>query len=164
MAIRPRDEGPSGSGCPGSPKPTGKPVLYLDVDDTILFAMEDQYVLRPDAEKQILDLCERFDCFWLTNWEQKALGKFLAENAPALLSSVRFCDWSWAKCKAEAVMAGPADFWWLEDPFSPGSTKMLEEKGRLDRFVVVDPFAVEGFSFAIQHLLATVEARPSAGN
>jgi hypothetical protein len=136
-----------------------KPTLYIDVDDTILFATEEKYVLRSRTEDLILELSNQFDCFWLTKWDEKPLQQFLAENAPALLACVKYKDWSEAGCKAAAVIAGPPDFWWLEDPFSTGSTKLLEQNGNADRYVVVNPFVEGGLSDAIDVLLQVRAAR-----
>jgi hypothetical protein len=46
----------------------------------------------------------------------------------------------------------------MEDLFSTGSIRLLEEHGKADRYIIVDPFAIEGLSVAIHHLLATVAA------
>lgn len=140
-----------------------KPRLYIDVDDTIIAVCFPSngglgaggLELRPGVVTQIKFLSRMFDCYWLTHWSKERLKElWYLVYASTALKDVQYCNWREVNSsdKAPAVLGGPRDFYWLEDPLSTGSMTLLEEGGLIDRYIPVEPRGLWGFTRALNVL------------
>jgi hypothetical protein len=139
---------------------TKKPILYIDIDDTLIARDRDGvgldgYNLRPRVISRLRELTEHFDCRWLTCWPEDRIKALLyLLYAPDLVRDIRYQNWRsdnglW---KAAAVLAGPRDFWWLEDPLPPDERLALKREGCLDRYIEVKPVGLWSFDEALKEL------------
>ena len=141
-----------------------KDTLYIDIDDTLIVraSMGTRYDLRPGVMTQLHILASLFDCQWLTCWKFKndrhldictLLGLLYATD---LIDRIDYCDWTtnsqYSKSAAVLSPDAPTDFWWLENPLYTSDIKALEEAGKLDRYVEVEPHGPWGFADACLEL------------
>jgi hypothetical protein len=141
---------------------TKKPILYIDVDDTLIARDSDGegldgYNLRPRVVSRLRELTKHFDCRWLTCWPEDRIKALLyLLYASDLVRKIDYQNWkfgdggSWGK--AAAVLAGPRDFWWLEDPLPTGECLALKREGCLDRYIEVNPVGLWSFDEAFKKL------------
>lgn len=136
--------------------------LYIDVDDTIIAqsfrgntGIGTGYDMRPGVMTQLSYLARLFDCFWLTHWSHDRLHNLLhLVYADRLMSVIQYCHWREVDLsnKVPAVLAGPTDFYWLEDPLSTGNMTKLSLAGLEDRYIPVESVGPWGFIRAV-HIL-----------
>ena len=151
-----------------------KTILYVDVDDTIIAQCLPHagFDLRPGVVTQLGALARLFDCKWLTHWSHQDINTLLKSvYGHRVVKDFTYCNWRAydQNDKAKAVLAGPKDFYWLEDPLSTGEMDKLGEAGLSDRYIRVDPKGQWGFTRAIRILFAkkgitTVDLKKTGAN
>ena len=134
-----------------------KPLLFLDVDDTILAECLPGagFDLRPGVVTQISVLTKLFDCHWLTHRKKKDLDTLWELLfADQLVRNVSYANWRTIDehNKAPYVLNGNRNFYWTEDPLSTGSLKGLQEAGLMDRYIPVEPKGLWGFTRSLRVL------------
>lgn len=136
-----------------------KPVLYIDVDDTII-AQHDYHLgfdLRPYVMSQLRMLTDHFHCRWLTCVSEERT-KWLLRllYAAHIQRNIEYANWGHGDplYKAGYVLHpdSPADFWWLEDPILPDEAEALKAAGKYDRWICVNRVGPHGFTEAIREL------------
>ena len=133
--------------------------LYIDVDDTIIAEnfVGSGFDLRPAILTQLTFLARLFDCYWLTHWPHKDLNEWIGDlYANRIVKTFKYMNWQAVdnNNKATAVVQGPHDFWWLEDPLSTGDMRTLRDQGLADRYIPVAPKGPWGFAYAVNELFA----------
>lgn len=135
-----------------------KPLLYIDVDDTIIAHVNKGagFDLRPNIMSQLKALTRLFRCRWLTYWPSDRIFELmrLLYGEP-INQEMQWIDWQSAgryADKADAVLAGDLNFYWLEDPLFKTEVEKLQTAGLLDRYVEVEPHGAHGFARACQEL------------
>lgn len=129
-----------------------RPVLYLDLDDTLV-AWPEGREGSPRAAEGARDFLrwalERYEVRWLTTWcpDGRMAAELLSDLGRLLdlpdeaLEGIRGMDWSGSRCKldgvawVEHVVAG-RPFLWLEDDYGFGERerRFLEAHGMADRY------------------------------
>jgi hypothetical protein len=132
--------------------------LYIDVDDTIIAEINkgSGFDLRPNVMSQLRALTRLFRCRWLTYWPSKEIFKLMKLLYGARINQeMQWVDWRslgpFAE-KADTVLLGDLDFYWLEDPLLKTEIEKLEKANLLDRYVRVEPKGPHGFALACQEL------------
>jgi hypothetical protein len=124
-----------------------RPVLYLDLDDTLL-RWEGRHPGPAEGARDFFAwILETFEVRWLTRWcpdgilSERLAGDLAAmlDTEPSTLARIRGFDWSHSDCKLDGiawvehvVMGRP--FLWIEDDFGVGRRELrfLEEHGLVD--------------------------------
>ncbi len=138
--------------------------LYIDVDDTILAEnwRGSGFDLRPWVMTQIRVLSQLFDLRWLTCWgEDKLKELFQRLNCGRYWQETTYCEWFHRSDankadKLEAVLDGPPNWYWLEDPLCKDDVERLKFLGQKDRYISVSPTGPWGFTEACQKLFFLV--------
>jgi hypothetical protein len=126
------------------PMTMDRPVLYLDLDDTLLDWSSGEPEAAPLAREFVLWAAERFEIRWLTRWCRdgrmeaellKDLCKML-DLEPLAFDAVQGLDWSEGDCKLNGIawlehLVLGRPFLWLEDETGAGERelRLLEEHG-----------------------------------
>lgn len=121
-----------------------RPVLYLDLDDTLLDWSSGGPKAVPLARDFVLWASDRFEIRWLTRWCRngrmkaellKDLRKMLRLKPP-VLDAVHGLDWSEGDCKLNGIawvehLVLGRPFFWVEDETGVGERelRMLDEHG-----------------------------------
>ena len=130
-----------------------RPVLYLDLDDTLLTWASSQPLAAPGAREFVLWALERYEVRWLTRWcpsgvmsEQhlQDLGRLLGIE-PDLLRPIRGCAWNEAGSKLDGIawlehVVLERPFVWLEDEKGVGAREIefLRKQRFIDSYVKVN--------------------------
>jgi hypothetical protein len=151
-------------------RPERRPVLYLDIDDTLLIWEEGHPRAAPGAQRFLLWALQRFQVRWLTTWcpggemEVSLLGDLctMLELDTAQVEHIRGFDWESTESKLngiawlEHVVLG-RPFLWIEDEYGvrEGERSFLVEHGLSDRYrhcnVSQDPMALQRLHLALAH-------------
>ncbi len=151
-----------------NPKPvnvTGslvQPTLYIDVDDTIIANCWDRsgFDLRPNIMTQLRVLKELFSVRWLTCWPYDDLELlFKSLYGQDIWRDTQYEDWRASLHrgkgeKVDAVLEGPPDWYWLEDPLYGEDWDRLKKSGLEHRYIEVNPKGLWGFADACLKLFA----------
>jgi hypothetical protein len=137
-----------------------KATLYIDVDDTIIcdvYPGSPMFDLRPGVMTQLRVLTRLFQCRWLTVWPQERIVMFMRLLYGAKMNKdLLYQDWGKGheSRKAGAVLApeAPSNWWWLENPLTKAEYAALEEAGKLDRYIEVEPLGQWGFLDGVNEL------------
>src|SRR3954468_8579899 len=136
-----------------------RPCLYLDIDDTLItesFHLSG-FDLRPAVISQLSVLVNIFQCKWLTHWDENSVeALFSTMYGAQVYRKTIYCNWRAYNLdnKAPAVLEGPEDFYWLEDPHSTGDLSELSLAGKADRYICVEPHGLWGFTRALRILFS----------
>jgi hypothetical protein len=88
-----------------------RPILYLDVEGTLLLLGAGRAMFRPHLE-EFLDFIrsglDRMDCYWLTSYTQAQIERLFG-LARIRIEGIRYR--SWAGSKAEALDRAAPGFW-----------------------------------------------------
>jgi hypothetical protein len=116
-----------------SPEAGLRPVLYLDLDDTLIVWADGSPRAAPGARQFVLWALERFEVRWLTTWcpDGRMQSSLLAdlcsmlELDPAVLSGVRGFDWQDTGTKLNGIawlehLVWKRPFLWIEDQYGFG--------------------------------------------
>jgi len=136
--------------------------LYIDVDDTIIANCWDRsgFDLRPNIMTQLRVLKELFNVRWLTCWPYDDLELlFKSLYGQDIWRDTEYCAWmtrlSSAKNeKVDAVLEGPEDWYWLEDPLYGDDLLRLRAAGLENRYIQVEPRGPWAFADACKKLFA----------
>lgn len=126
-----------------------RPVLYLDLDDTLISWDGGTPHAAPGARAFFLWALERYEVRWLTTWcpdgemEEKLLGSLsdMLQVPVELLREIRGFDWAASERKLDGiawlehvVLGRP--FLWIEDEngVREREVRFLREHGLLDRY------------------------------
>lgn len=136
-----RDAGPDGGDPPQARDGRGplrsraavRPVLYLDLDDTIVTYADGTPRAAPGARDFILWALETFQVRWLTRWcpDGRMSGRLLADLCEMLLlprsalRGVRGFDWRAGRSKLNGIawvehVVLERRFLWIEDEYGVG--------------------------------------------
>ena len=134
--------------------------LYVDVDDTWIAHIADGsgFDLRPNAMTQLRGLTMLYDMQWLTCWPPEPLEQLLTRlYAPDVWMYSNYCKWRTRINQAKdgkliAVLEGPPNWYWLEDPLYKDDYQELVNAGVQDRYIRVEPHGPWGFLDAIHKL------------
>jgi hypothetical protein len=139
-----------------------RPTVFIDVDDTIIARIWDDsgFDLRPNVMTQLRVLKELYNVRWLTCWGPEPLKK-LIDNlyGQDIWRDTEYCAWmtrlsSGKNEKVDAVLEGPEDWYWLEDPLYGDDLLRLREAGLEHRYIRVEPRGQWGFADACKKLFA----------
>lgn len=126
-----------------------RPVLYLDLDDTLISWSGGHPHAAPAAREFVLWAMERFELRWLTTWcpsgemEEKLLGDLchMLQLPTEALAHVRGFDWDESRCKLNGVawlehLALGRPFVWVEDERGVGEREIrfLADHGLLHHY------------------------------
>lgn len=139
-----------------------RPVLYLDLDDTLISWEGGNPHAAPGAQEFILWALEEYEVRWLTTWcpDGRMDGKLLGSLAKMLelstdeLREVRGFDWDFSRCKLDGIawlehLVLGRPFLWVEDEYGFGDreARFLEDHHLMDRYrrvnVTEDPESLE---------------------
>jgi len=139
-----------------------RPTLYLDVDDTIIACIWDGsgFDLRPNIMTQLRVLKELYNVRWLTCWGPEPLEKLMHSlYGHDIWRDTEYCNWlhcvdAGQNEKVDAVLVGPEDWYWLEDPLYGDDLLRLREAGLESRYIQVHPRETWAFADACKKLFA----------
>ena len=131
-----------------------QPTLYIDVDDTIIANCWDRsgFDLRPSVMTQLRVLKELFSVRWLTCWPYDDLELlFKSLYGQDIWRDTQYESWRASLHrgkgeKVDAVLEGPTDWYWLEDPLYGTDLIRLREAGLEHRYIKVEPRGPWGFA------------------
>lgn len=136
-----------------------KATLYLDVDDCIIANCHkgSGFDMRPGVLTQLRVLTRLFDCVWLTCWPRERIFELLRLLYGASINKdLGYANWGpgdeYRKASYVLDPKRNQNFWWLEDPLCREEMKALNEAGKLDRYVRVEPFGQWAFLDAVNEL------------
>lgn len=137
-----------------------KATLYVDVDDTIIAQTykASGFDLRPGVLTQLRILGRLFDCVWLTCWPRKDIYALIRGLYGIRINKeFKYGDWPHGHAWRKAGYVfdrpkAPENFWWIEDPLAPEEIDALETRGKLDRYIRVEPQGQWGFLDAVNEL------------
>lgn len=136
------------------PDLTKRPTIFCDVDDTIIANSWDGsgFDLRPNAMTQLRVLKELYNVRWLTCWPCEPLEQLFKDlYGQDIWRDTQYEEWRGGE-KVDAVLKGPSDWYWLEDPLYSEDLLRLREAGLEHRYIEVEPRGAYGFTEAIQKL------------
>jgi hypothetical protein len=138
-----------------------QPVLYLDLDDTVITWRDGSPRAAPGAREFVLWALERFEVRWLTTWcpggvmEEGLLGDLcrMLEIDAGVLGELRGFDWEDTGSKLNGVawlehVVQGRPFLWIEDEYGVGIRErwVLEKAGFIGSYrhvnVTEDPGAL----------------------
>jgi hypothetical protein len=128
--------------------------LYIDVDDTIIANCWDRsgFDLRPSVMTQLRVLKELFHVRWLTCWPEDCLQQLFKDlYGQDIWRDTQYENWRQAE-KVDAVLKGPVDWYWLEDPLYGTDVLRLRKAGLTHRYIQVNPRGSWAFAEACQKL------------
>jgi hypothetical protein len=126
-----------------------RPVLYLDLDDTLISWEGGRPHAAPGAREFLLWALGHYEVRWLTTWcpdgemEERLLGSLsrMVEIPMDDLRRVRGFDWDFRRCKLDGIawlehLVLERPFLWVEDDYGFGEreVRFLHEHGLLDRY------------------------------
>lgn len=125
-----------------------KPVLYLDLDDTIVCWASGDPEPAPGARDFLLWAMDAFEVRWLTTWTPSGdmdpgllrdLSK-LTDVDTEILGTIRGLDWEGGSkidgiAWVEHVVMGRPFLWIEDDTIEPEALEFLVEYGYLERFI-----------------------------
>jgi len=126
-----------------------KPVLYLDLDDTILSWAGGSPAAAPGASAFLLWALESFEVRWLTRWcPSGRMGRRLGQDLCRMLQietdlirSIRGLDWRATASKLDGIawmehVVLDRPFLWVEDEYGFGEAerRFLDAHGFLSRY------------------------------
>ncbi len=137
-----------------------RPTLYIDIDDTILACIWDGsgFDLRPNIMTQLRVLKELYNVRWLTCWGPEPLKKLIDSlYGQDIWRDTEYCAWmtrlsSGKNEKVDAVLEGPEDWYWLEDPLYGDDLLRLRKAGLESRYIQVEPRGPWAFADACKKL------------
>lgn len=113
--------------------------LYLDIDGVLL---KRDKSLPGFVEEFLRFVLGNYDCYWLTthcrageNSAFRYLSVYFPEKLLKLISNIQPAFWD--TLKTEAIDFN-ADFFWVDDYVFIAEQKILKQKGKLERLVLVD--------------------------
>lgn len=129
-----------------------KPIIYLDIDDTILSRLPEIHGAK-GVQPFLEWATSKCEVRWLTSWCQNGhLGDDLPTvasylNVPEYLLEKIFNPYSWVNQKTEAININDSRKWvWIQDELDVVDKKYLSIHNVLDRFipcnVTTDPDAL----------------------
>jgi hypothetical protein len=146
-----------------------RPVLYLDIDDTLLTWADGNPRAAPGARDFVLWALERFAVRWLTTWcpsgemQHSLLGDLctMLELDPELLSEIRGFNWEATDSKLNGIawlehVVWKRPFLWVEDDYGVKQRErhFLAEHGLLAHYrhcnVTEDPASLERLHEAVR--------------
>ncbi len=146
-----------------------RPTVYVDIDDTIIACIWDGsgFDLRPNIMTQLRVLKELYNVRWLTCWPYEPLEQFFHSlYGQDIWRDTVYEDWNkqlesgvWGE-KVDAVLAGPEDWYWLEDPLYSTDLLRLKESKLESRYIPVEPRSVWGFADACKKLFELTGVTP----
>lgn len=145
-----------------------RPTVYIDIDDTIIACVWDGsgFDLRPNVMTQLRVLKELYNVRWLTCWPYEPLEQlFHSLYGQDIWRDTVYEDWRASLHlgkgeKVDAVLEGPEDWYWLEDPLYGTDLIRLREAGLEHRYIRVEPRGQWSFADACKKLftLTNVDA------
>ena len=136
-----------------------KPVLYIDVDDTLIAGCHagSGFDLRPGVLTQLRVLTNLFQCYWLTYWGLEDITSLIDHlYGGGINQGMHYAYWDkdHPQRKAGHVLAPgmPEDFYWLEDPLCQEEIEALKVAGKIDRYIRVEPQGNWAFLDAVNEL------------
>jgi hypothetical protein len=145
-----------------------RPVLYLDLDDTLLSWQGGRPRAAPGARRFLLWALERFEVRWLTTWcpggqmESSLLADLctMLEVETSRLGHIRGFSWEATGSKLNGIawlehMAWERPFLWVEDGYGvrEAERSFLAAQGFLDRYrhcnVTEDPMSLMRLHLAL---------------
>lgn len=147
-----------------------RPTIFCDVDDTIIANCWEGsgFDLRPNVMTQLRVLKELYNVRWLTCWPDDALEQLMGNlYGQDIWRDTQYEDWNkqievgvWGE-KVDAVLKGPKDWYWLEDPLYGEDLLRLREAGLEHRYIRVEPRGAWAFADACKKLftLTNVDAK-----
>lgn len=146
-----------------------RPVLYLDIDDTILSWATGEPRPAPSSRCFLLWAMDRFEVRWLTRWCPSGhmpdglvgdLSKMVGVDASGL-RSISGCSWEHSEIKANGIawlehtVLG-RDFAWVEDPggVSDRDLEILGLAGYRDRYIPCNVTEHEADLDRVQEILS----------
>lgn len=136
-----------------------KATLYLDVDDTIIAKCHKAsgFDLRPGVITQLRVLSRLFKVRWLTCWERRPVFQLIKLLYGGRINlDLTYANWGHGDPQRKAGYVldpnAPANWWWLEDPLCHEELKALEDAGKLDRYIRVEPYGNWAFLDGINEL------------
>ena|SRR5208282_2495902 len=145
-----------------------RPTVYVDIDDTILACIwsGSGFDLRPNVMTQLRVLKELYNIRWLTCWGDEPLELlFKSLYGQDIWRDTVYQPWmsrlsSGKGEKVGAVLTGPIDWYWLEDPLYGEDLLQLRSAGLEHRYIRVEPRGPWGFADACRKLfeLTNVDA------
>lgn len=130
-----------------------RPVLYLDLDDTVISWEGGRPHAAPGAREFLLWALEHYEVRWLTTWcpngemEEKLLHSLhqMLEIPFSRLRAIRGFDWDFSQCKLDGIawlehLVLQRPFLWVEDDYGFAEREIcfLEAHGLLDRYRCVN--------------------------
>jgi hypothetical protein len=120
--------------------------LYIDIDGVLLGKKDPndyEICIAGGARDFLAYALWHFDCYWLTSRANRgdarsaleALKPYADKVSMELAKVVK--PTSWATLKTEAIDL-KSDFYWLDDQLFQTEREVLEQHGRIDRWVKVD--------------------------
>ncbi|HEV2129899.1 MAG TPA: hypothetical protein VGR27_02270 [Longimicrobiaceae bacterium] len=121
-----------------------RPVLYLDLDDTLLTYASGKPQAAPGAREFLLWALESFEVRWLTTWcpsgemQEKLLGDLckMLKIETAAMENIRGFDWEYSASKVDGIawlehLVLDRPFLWIEDQYGVGEFELefLDEHG-----------------------------------
>ena len=123
-----------------------RPKLYIDIDGVLLGkrTSNDHEICLAEGAVEFLEFAlAQFDCYWLTTHANHGyIGPALRALKPYADKPFMELAWKvkpvkWATLKTEAIDL-ECDFYWLDDQLLAVEREILEEHGRVDRWIRVD--------------------------
>ena len=148
---------------------TKRPTIFCDVDDTIIANCWEGsgFDLRPNIMTQLRVLKELYNVRWLTCWPYEPLELlFNSLYGQDIWRDTQYEDWNkqiedgvWGE-KVDAVLKGPANWYWLEDPIYGEDLLRLKEAKLEWRYIRVEPRGSYGFADACRKLFELTNVTP----
>lgn len=102
-----------------------KPILYLDVEGTLLLCGAGRAFFRPGLEELLAFVHSqrgRMECLWLTSYSRQHLERLFAPGGPSI-EGIGYQQWG--ACKA-AALSVDAPVLWVDDRITEGDRAALE--------------------------------------
>ncbi len=150
------------------PDLTKRPTVYIDIDDTIIACIWDGsgFDLRPNIMTQLRVLKELYNVRWLTCWPYELLEElFKSLYGQDIWRDTQYEDWRASMHrgkgeKVDAVLEGPENWYWLEDPLYSTDLIRLQEAKMMHRYIKVEPRGAWAFADACKRLFSYTGVTP----
>jgi hypothetical protein len=131
----------------------------MDVDGPFFGTYDGALQLKPGANTFLRWAVEHFDCRWLTCWPHEEILKWLKSTYCSYTDvlAIPYIRWMRGPGGGDKVNSVDltADFFWFEDGIGREAERVLQEAGKLDRYIFTDFYDRE----AIYKLKAELERR-----
>lgn len=119
------------------------PVLYIDVDGVLRYVDRDGWQNRVEAEEFLEWAVQRFECRWLTSWNDPSrnLPRSLGIRVPEGIVEVRWAaeDAAGRPLGKSASINFSENFVWLDDAPTTFDLARLQRRGQRHRWIEVNP-------------------------